>query len=264
MTSLPILLPESYAPVVAIGTSVTVGQILAQSTTSDEIIVNIANTLHCSVKKVNNTIRKNPGDSVTKGDLLALKTGFFGISQTALLSNVTGNVVRFERDTGNLVIKTLQPNSVPTQTLLSPVDGVVKLCDNEQIVLDTDKNVLTGEKGHGATGSGEVFILEKSLKPVEKPEDNANLMFLLESNAIGKVLVGGVLPRDVIVKAIGMGLTGVVGTTIEDSDLEHIKERNLSTPVIQVNAVDIEKLLSWSGKKVFLDGESKSIVFLQL
>lgn len=263
MTSLPLILPDTFVPIVAIGTQVTVGQPLAQSEASDEILINVANELGSTRKISKRSIRKNPGDAIVKGDILAHKRGFFGVSEISVFSNIEGVVVRFERDSGNLVIKSNSPSG-QHQNLLSPVDGIIKLCNNEQIVIDIDKNVLSGVKGQGLTGEGEIFILENSLIPTDNPADKANLLFQLESDAIGKVLVGGLLPRDLIVKAIGMGLTGVIGTEIEDGDLAHITERNLTTPVIQVVADDVGLLREWKDKKVYLDGQTKSIVLLQL
>jgi hypothetical protein len=61
-----------------------------------------------------------------------------------------------------------------------------------------------------------------------------------------------------------MGSAGIIGITIEDEDIAHLAQRNVGTPVIQISQQDAGRIALWKGKKVFLDGKSKSIVFLQL
>ncbi len=259
MTALPILLPDGFAPLIKENDSVTIGQPIAQKFIKDEEIINIPKQLSISLSQAKKVVKKNPGERVKKGEVIALKKGFLGMQQEAVISRVEGIVTRYERDTGNLAIRTSRESL--TEDIISPVDGIVSMCDNKKIVINTEKNVITGEKSAGTSGEGEVFILEESLSETNG-EENTNLLYFLDSRAIGKIVVGGNLTRDVLVKGIGIGAIGIIGTNIADEDIAHILEKKMETPVIQIEVGKIEPLRLWSGKKAYLDAESKSIVLL--
>jgi hypothetical protein len=183
------------------------------------------------------------------------------MEKSAIISKVAGIVTRYERDSGNLVIRTSYQSL--TENLASPVAGVVELCDNDKIVVNTDKHVVIGKNAVGTTGEGEVFILEASFPKEDIPEDS-NLMYLLDSRAIGKIVVGGSLARDVLMKAIGLGVVGLIGTKIANEDLEYIAGRNLTIPIIEMGENTITDLVQWNGKRIFMDAQTKSIIFLQI
>ena len=67
------------------------------------------------------------------------------------MSPVSGTVFSFDQNEGALVIRTA--DETETQDLFSPVDGEVSLCDNEKIVIKTDKSGILVLK---ATGEGKL------------------------------------------------------------------------------------------------------------
>lgn len=261
MVSLPISLPDGFSPVVTVGDPIKVGETIAQKKIFNEDVINIPAELSVSVKKAKKLLTKKPGDPVQEQEIIAVKHGFLGFGRRLLRSRITGTVSRYERDTGHLVIQTSYEPL--TENLVSPVDGTVALCDNEKIVINTDKNILMGTRGSGTTGDGELFILESSLNNEENYE-NANLLYFLDNRAVGKVIVGGCLPREVLVKGVGIGAKGIIGTRIADEDIAYLMQRRLSVPIIEIDPETVKKLQQWKGKKIFLDGDSKSIVLLQL
>src|SRR5438105_2270087 len=133
MTSLPVLLSKGFSPLVKSGDVVTVGQILAQNIYKDDVIINLPNDLAIPLAKVKKVLKKNPGDTLSEGEIIAVKKSFLGVHQDAIISRISGTILRYERDTGNLVIKTSY--ATLTENLLSPVDGTVALCDNEKIII---------------------------------------------------------------------------------------------------------------------------------
>lgn len=256
MISLPIPLPNGFTPTISQGDTVTSGQTIAHLTAKDEQIINIAEQLSVPLDKVKHVLKKNPGDQVTVGDIIAVKKGFLGLDQHKIKSRVDGVITRYERDTGNLVINT--GKATIAEYVVSPVDGVVSLCNNEKIVIETDKHVVLGKKGNGYKIEGEVFILEASLNP-----DTPDSLYHLDGRAIGKIVVGGNLSKEILIKGIGMGAIGFIGTNIKDEDLEHLERKNHKTPVLEIKSETIEKLTNWNGKKIILDSKLKSIIFLQ-
>lgn len=251
MTALPITLSDSFSPVVNKGDTVIVGQIIAKHNSSAESIINIPSGLSITIRQAKKAVKKIPGEKVQKGDIVAARSSFFG-GDTVLRSNVDGTVIRYERDSGNLVVKTTGQATGTSEPLTSPVDGIVKLCDNSEIVIDTDKNVLVGAVAIGNTAQGEILVV------------NSADPYYLNASAIEKVVVGERFSREMMVKGIGIGVTGMVGVEIEEGDILHLKEKSFTTPVIQIGKEDFAKIANWNGKKVFLNPDSKSIILLSL
>jgi len=249
MVSLPISLQDGFIPSIKNGDQVVVGQVIASKTDSDEEKINVPKELAIARNKVKKVLKKSPGDEVKEGDIIAQKKSFLGQTVT-LRSRVSGTVTRYERDSGNLVIKT-GVSSEP-DNLISPVDGIVSLCDNKQIVIDTEKNVLIAEKVVGEKGQGEILLL--------KTDDP----YHLNTQAIGKIVVGGNLTREMLLKGIGIGVIGLIGSKISDEDLDYLTEKKFKTPVLRIDELSLKKIIEWEGKKAFIDPESYSVIFLSL
>lgn len=259
MTALPIQLPESFSPRVHPGQQVHAGQILAQKDIHAEETVNISDILDVSLTKARKSLKKIPGDSVRAGDVIAVKKKWFGLKKQEIVSSVDGIALRYERGTGNFVLKTGQSESV--EEVVSPVDGIVGLCNNKQIVINTDKNVLVGNRGYGETAEGAIFVLEASFA---EDADAANVLYHLDSQAIQKVIVGGVFTRDLLIKGLGVGARAFIGIRFSDADVEYLSQRNVRIPVIEVGEDAMRALVKWRGKRVFIEPQSNSVVLLQV
>lgn len=250
MTALPINLPDGFTSKVNVDDNVSIGQIVASRESVSEQLINIPKELSVKRSQVKKVIQKIPGEAVSKGDIIAIKKNFFGTKSTVLRSSLSGTVVRYERDSGNLVIKT----SLGTtgENIISPVEGRVSLCNNTTITIDTDKSVLVGEDGTGGVGQGEVIVLKE-----DQP-------FFLDSHSIGKIVIGKNFTREMLLKGIGIGVAGMVGGEIEKDDIEYLSKKKFDTPIIKLGEEDMRKIAEWRDKKVYMDGETKSIIFLHL
>jgi hypothetical protein len=262
MTTLPILLSPGFVPLVKNNDFVKAGQIIAQKFFHKEYIINLNKEFSVPSEKARKYIRKKPGDSVQEGDMLAIKKNFLGLSEEKIISKVAGIFSRYERDTGNLII------TVESETyfsdIVSPVDGTVTMCDNNKIVISTDKDVFEGRKGAGGTISGEIFVLEDAFLTAEKEseESEISLYYALDSRAVGKIIVGKNFPKDLLIKSIGMGVIGVVGTEIRDEDIEYLSKRKMAVPIIEIDSKIIGEVIQWKGKKIYLNSPEKIILFL--
>lgn len=245
MNTLPVSLPHGFTSLVAVGDTLTPGEKIAQYTIPDEQTINIPSELEIPLKKVKHSLKKNPGEAVQIGDVIAVKKNFFGSEQAAIISQVAGTVIRYERATGNLIIRIT--TNAPVQALISPVAGTVALCDNKQIVISTTSESIAGTKAVGQSREGEFFLL-----------DDAGF-FHLDNRAIGKVVIGHELTREMLSKAIGIGVIGLVGTEITDHDLAYMAERNAQIPIIAVASHALEQLRKWETGKIYLDITTKTI-----
>lgn len=262
MTALPVLLSYGCVPQVKNNESVKIGQLIAQKTLYKECAINIADEFNESCEKARKYISKRPGDKIKAGDVLAVKKNFLGFRERKVVSRVEGTISRYERDSGNLFIELT--TGACTSDIVSPVDGIVSLCNNDRIVVETDKDVLPGRKGTGGNGQGEVFILEGAFpeRGAEKSESEISLYYDLDSRAVGKIIVGRNFQRELLIKCIGMGATGIIGTEINNSDLEYISGRRMQVPLIEVDNDTIEKIIKWKGKKIYLNSSEKLLILL--
>lgn len=250
MTSLPISLPDGFITSVNVGDQVTVGQEIASNKGPTDEIINIPKALGVNRNQAKKIIRKIPGDLVNIGDVIAEKKSLFGTQRVVLRSKIAGTVTRFERDSGNLVIKTSLTSS--TKDIISPVDGIIAMCDNREIVINTDTNVVIGEMAQGSKVTGEIHVLQS--------DDS----YHLNANAIDKIAVSKNFTREMISKGVGIGVSGIIGVGIEDRDIEHLIEKNFQITIIKIKEQDYNSINQWNGKKVFMNPDTKSIIFLQL
>ena len=260
MMQLPISLPSGFTLLVKAGDKVSKGGVLAEKKATDEFRLNIAETFAIPIKNARLVLRKAPGDNVEAGELIALKKHLLGFRKKAIFSHIKGTISRFERDTGTLVITATDERVAGS--IISPVEGIVTLCDNEKIVIASATQGVSGEKGAGTVGTGELFVLNDSFVQQVTDLKSNNLLYLLDSEAVGKIIIGGNFSREVLLKGIGIGVEGIIGTAIADEDLAYLGKRNQKTPVIQVTPEIAKKIIGWKGKKVSLDGESRTIMFL--
>lgn len=262
MTTLPIVLSSGYIPLIKKDDVVCAGQIVAQKITYKEFIANVVKQLEISPEKARKCLCKKPGDKVELGDVLAVKKGFLGLSEEKILSKVSGIFSRYERDSGNIYIKVETEKYV--SDIVSPVDGIVAMCDNNKIVIATDKDVYVGINGVGESAQGEVFVIEDAFSHEGKSaeESEISIYYALDSEAIGKIVVGNIFSKDLIIKCIGMGAVGIIGTKIRDEDLKYISFRHLQVPILVVDNDTIEKVIKWKSKKIYLNSQEKIILFL--
>lgn len=250
MTALPINLPEGFSPAIHEGEVVAIGQVIAKKQNPGTQNINIAQILNVKLSNVKKVLQKFPGEKIEKGDIIAIKKSILGTKKTVLKSNIDGTVMRYERNTGNLVVNTGMDSS--TEEILSPIEGVAGICNNDKILINTEKNILSGRKSVGDLSTGEIFVLE------------VDDMYRIDSGAIGKIIIGRNLNREILLKGIGIGASGLIGTSILDIDIDHIREKNFTTPVMEIDEESMHRLISSESKKIFMDARTNSIIFLSL
>lgn len=258
MTSLPIQLPDGFSPIIKKGDTVKAGDTIAQKIPLSETVIDVPSVTDIPQHQVEKYLRKNPGEEIKKGDILLERKSLIG--RMRIYSQVQGKIVRFERDTGKLVIsKDIKPVSDETvERFASPLEGTVSLCDNGKIVIDTDKAFVVGIKGSGGRVQGELIVVDG------QTADHPITPSQLDVRVIDKIILCESIAREPLLKAIGMGAAGVIATEIADADFADIHGKNIDTPLIMIEKDDFKKLLKYTGKKIFIDGEAQSVVLLAL
>ena len=252
MILLPILLPEGFKPTVAVGEKLTTGQIIAEKKGKGiEEIIPVSEILKISPNKITKVIRKNLGDGVSKGDILAVEKGPLGFGNKKIISEFSGTIIKIDSEKGNILIHTATTEGNKS-TFISPVDGTVDFCDNNKIVVKTEKDTVMAVRVSGKETRGVLFALE------DEDVDFGEISQAVEK----KVILGKSFAKGAIFKAFGLGALGIIGVKIRESDFEDLEEKAIQSPVFQVSEEDFEKLKKNLDKQVFLDPENKCLVVL--
>jgi len=254
MTTLPIDLPEGFTSLVTVGDRVNPEQIIARKDSPKDEIVNIMEGLNLSRSQAKKTLKKNPGDQIHAGDVIAVKKNFFGKVQAKITSNISGIVLRYERDTGNLVVRTNQDAS--SLELISPVAGTVRLCNNKEIVIETADALVSNGVALGTTGEGTLFVLKESFD--DAGSDNA--LYYLDNRVVGKIVLARTLSPDMLIKGDSIGAKGFLGISLSNEDIDYMQQKKIKLPVLEISDELVSKVKEWENKKIMVDIADKAII----
>ena len=254
MTSLPIVLPEGFSPLIAVGDTVTPGFVIAQKTAPQDETVNIHEALHISRRQAKHVLKKGPGDRIVPGDVIAVKKNFFGKVQGTITSSISGVILRYERDTGNLVVRV--DHDASSLEINSPVAGTVTLCNNKEIVIETKHALISEGVALGKSAEGALLIVKESFE--DTGSDNA--LYYLDSRAEGKIVLVHTLTRDLIIKGDSIGAAGFLGTGISNEDIIYLQDKEVQLPVLEITDKLVKELSAWENKNIMVDIPSKAII----
>lgn len=254
MTSLPIDLPEGFIPLVTQGDTIKTGQILAKKDAPQDEVVNIMQALNVSRSDAKKVLKKSPGEHIEPGDTIAVKKNVFGKIKGKIVSQISGVVLRYERDTGNFYVRTdISPSSLE---LISPVAGIVSLCNNKEIHIDTKDALVSKGVSFGSTGEGNLFILKESFDE----NGSNNDLYYIDSRVEGKIVLLHTISRDIVIKGESIGAAGFIGVAIANEEKEYLEKREVGIPVLQIADELVSQLGEWENKKVMIDVMSKAVV----
>jgi pyruvate/2-oxoglutarate dehydrogenase complex dihydrolipoamide acyltransferase (E2) component len=248
MTLLPVLLPEGFSLKVSAGDRVTAGQVLAEGQGQvHEEIIHLAHELKLVPQKALNSLKKNLGDSVAVGEVLAAKKTL--LSTREIVSKFSGTIVKIDEESGDLILR-VSGVGQNLKTITSPVAGTVDSCNNQKVVLKTDKEAILALDGVGQEAEGEIEYLADS--------DEAKL----DAGIKGKILLTKAIDKLYVFKTIGLEAAGIITQGLEGIDFVDLEEKQVKMPVLQVNEEDFKKLAGEKDKKIYLFGKNKSIIIL--
>lgn len=252
MTLLPVLLSEGFTPKVSVNDKLTAGQVIAEKKEKGiEEVIHVFQILRVPPKKIIKSLKKNLGDSVSKGDVLAVKKGRLRLGTKKIISEFSGTIVKIDEEKGDVLIHT-GAGDKNLITIISPVDGTVDFCDNNKIVIKTDRQALLAKRAAGEEAKGELFVIEDEEIDFSK----------ITVEVAKKIVLGKNFAKGAIFKVFALGALGVVGAQIGESDFEDLEEKGIKSPVVQIEEGDFNKLVKHNKKQVYLDPKNKSLVVL--
>lgn len=247
MTLLPVLLPEGYEPTVSVNDKLTVGSLIAEKKgAKSEEIIHVSKVLNDSPSNLDKSVQKNLGDSITSGEVLAIKKGKLGLGAKKVLSKFSGTVVKIDTEAGEVTIRT--NNLGFSESLFSPIDGIVDFCNNEKIVIKSQNHAVMADDSTGKEKTGELVYIQDF-------DQNK-----LTSEVEDKILLVKKIDKASLFKAIGLDAGGIITQSLDGADFVDLCEKNIEAAIMIVSEDNFKKLEKMDGKKVFLDIKDKGIV----
>lgn len=172
--------------------------------------IKAAEKMGVEAKDVPSLLRKQVGDTVAKGDMVAESKGIFGMMKTPVISAYDGTIESLSEATGTLLVR-----EAPTPVEISAYmrGRVIDIIPEEGAIIETRGAIIQGIFGVGGEHLGEIRIATDS------PEETLDVKHLKDGDA-GKVMIGGSgVTLEAIHKAAEMGVVGIVTGAVRDVDL---------------------------------------------
>lgn len=253
------VIPGVGTPLVKVGDSVTPADIIARyEASSGQRLVKLASSLKVNSRVVHKYLTKRIGDRVYRGEVLASKRGFLGMSKKVVTSPADGILESLLSD-GSVMIKFL-----PTpRKLAAAVLGTVQVVIPHSITIQTQVAKVYGFAGAGILREGIIRMIAKPNEFILPTQINPSYQ--------GEILVGGAtIARATIEKAVTLGVKGLIVGGMNYRDFLSLgAESDVGITIILTEGfgvkpmgVDIFNFLkNKSDQFAFLSGRSKQITF---
>lgn len=225
------------------GDTIAPGKAIAEKKIRQTIeTVNIAKLLRIKPDKIAKYLKKSIGSKVEKNDVLAVKKSLF--RSYILKSHVAGALKEIDVKKGTLSITAEVDSSAKAQKITFPMKGKVVSCGKTQIEIEIDAPFYKGEAGEGNTEEGPLLHLKgEKITILDVPA--AAFSSLILANQIGY----SVLTKLDVLEAKGLIVT-------------HRPRENI-LPWIQVADSVYDKLIPYSGRRVWLRPREKEIIIIE-
>lgn len=216
-------LPIKGEVVVSKGDRVTSDTVVAQTYLPGNVqLVNVASKLGLPPEDLPSVMQKKDGDSIEKGEPLAVTQGFFGLFKSKVPSPCEGTVESISTVTGQVILR--EP---PTPISIDAyIEGeVVDVFPEEGVAIETVGTFIQGIFGVGGEKTGEIMVV------VNGPGDPLEPSLITEEHR-GKIIVGGSHVRwDGLQKAMEVGASGIVVGGFDDPDLKRLLGKDLGVAI---------------------------------
>mgnify|MGYP001048089405 CR=1 FL=1 len=156
---------------------------------------------------------KKIGEAVRKGELIARRVAFFGLSKAFVESPIDGTIEHVSDVTGQV---TIREDPVPVEVKSYIPGKVVSVIPKEGVIVEAVATLIQGIFGIGGETHGKIRMAVKSPEGILTDD-------LVESGDAGKVLIGGSLvTAEALKKAASVGVRGMVAGGVQDRDLRDL------------------------------------------
>jgi hypothetical protein len=176
----------------------------------DPHIVKAADLLEVMPADLPHYMKKKVGDTVSKGEILANYSAFFGLLKKSVESPIEGLVESVSNVTGQVIIR---DSAIPVEVKAYIPGTVIEVLPQTGVVIETYAAFIQGIFGIGGETWGKIVIRAKT-------PDEILSVDKIDHECKGNIVVGGsLITLDALNKAVKTGVTGVVVGGIIDTDL---------------------------------------------
>lgn len=194
----------------AVGQEVRPEDVLGESkSTIGFRVIQIASELGVNPKEAKQYLKRQIGETVYQGELLASKEGMLGLKKSLVLCPNDGILESYNQNTAELQIRLL-PHATK---LVSGVYGVVDAVDKPSgtVLIRTMTSIVYGVVGSGKERGGPLKILGGADTLVSSKQ--------IIDGLSGSIIVGGSLIfGDALQRAVSLGVSGIITGGINASD----------------------------------------------
>ncbi len=184
--------------------------------------INVVQKLNILPSDIKECMLVKEGDEVERDQEIAFSTSFFGLFRNSVRAPVKGTIESISEVTGQVM---LREAPIPVE-LKAFVDGEVeKVIEGEGVVLRARACFIQGIFGIGGETVGTLAML------VDSPDAQASEDDIDESMRGKVVVVGSIMTRGIIDKAIRCGVKGIIGGGINDQDLKEFLGYDLGVAI---------------------------------
>ncbi|MGC8894365.1 MAG: hypothetical protein ACP5QG_05910 [candidate division WOR-3 bacterium] len=205
-------LPVPGTVLVKVGDHVKATQTVAKADLPGNVVpLNVAGKLGIQPNEVPEAMRVKEGESLKKGDLVAVSKGIMGLMKTSLKAPCDGTIESISAITGQVIMR--EP-PVPIE-VKAYIDGkVVEVIEREGVFIETTASFVQGIFGIGGEVVGEIKLV------VDSP-DQELVPSVITPDAAGKIVVGGsFVPTESMRKAREVGAVALVAGGTDDRNLK--------------------------------------------
>ena len=176
-------------------------------------LVNIANLLSVTPNEIEENMLKSDGDSVTKDEIIASTKGLFGLFKSHARSPIDGVIESISDVTGQVILRE-PPIPVEVKAYL---DGkITQTVPNEGVTVETYGTYIQGIFGVGGETIGNLGIV------VNAPHEILTSEHILPEHKDQILVVGSLVSNETIMKAVDIGVKGLIAGGIDDGDLRKL------------------------------------------
>jgi len=216
-------LPLKGDVVVKKGDKVVAENIVARTDLPGNVqMVNVVNKLNIAPGEIRDCMLKAEGDKVTRDEIIAKASSFFGLFKSFCKSPINGSVESISNVTGQIV---LREAPIPVE-ITAYVDGIVEnVVESEGVDIKTWGTFIQGILGVGGEVVGELKMVSKSVSAPLTLDD-------IKPELKDKIIVGGsYVTNEVVQKAIKTGIKGIIVGGIDDQDLKQLLGYDLGVAI---------------------------------
>lgn len=205
-------LPLKGDVTVNVGDEVKADDIVARTELPGDVeTLNLAGKLGVMPNELKQFMKKNEGDPIEKGEIIAESSGFFGLFKNHITSPIKGTIETVSDITGQLILRA-PPTPVEIDAYM---DGkIVEIIENEGVIVESKVTFVQGIFGIGGEARGIIEPVVNSPKEIVEAD-------IINDDHRGKVLIGGsYVTKEAIHKAVQVGAIGIVVGGISDAVLK--------------------------------------------